>query len=167
MSRTEIHFTFLEAFGPNTIDLGMASDPPSPRGNFVRHNCLKLHYINHRIRHVSTLRVVALSCNSTITYVTLKTLKKHLVPIPTNSHKSCGHVITYLCTHFNVGRYMRVFNRYRFLLNMLLHVTYVIPWYQNMADLFLLVKRNEFWVLCNKTKTVNTPSDYINLMVKY
>ena len=35
----------------------------SPRGNFVHYNFLKLHYIRHKIKDVSPLRVAALTCN--------------------------------------------------------------------------------------------------------
>ena len=40
-------------------------------GNFVYYNFLKLQYISYKMRHVSPLRVQALSCNSNITYATL------------------------------------------------------------------------------------------------
>ena len=52
------------------LDLRLAIDP-SPRGNFLHYDFLKLQYISHKIRHVSPLRVEALSCNNNITYVTL------------------------------------------------------------------------------------------------
>ena len=45
--------------------------PPPPRGNFVHYDFLKLQYISHKMRHVSPLRVEALSCNNNITYVIL------------------------------------------------------------------------------------------------
>ena len=38
-------------------------------GNFVHYNFLKLHYIRHKIKDVSPLRVSALTCN--ITFYTL------------------------------------------------------------------------------------------------
>ena len=53
------------------LDLRLAIDPPPPRGNFVHYDFLKLQYISHKMRHVSPLRVEALSCNNNITYVTL------------------------------------------------------------------------------------------------
>ena len=53
------------------LDLRLAIDPPAPRGNFVHYDFLKLQYISHKMRHVSPLRVEALSCNNNITYVTL------------------------------------------------------------------------------------------------
>ena len=41
--------------------------PPSPpRGNFVHYDFLKQHYIRHKIKDVSPLRVAALTCNSTL-----------------------------------------------------------------------------------------------------
>ena len=45
--------------------------PCSPRGNFGHYDFLIQHYICHKIRHVSPLRSVALSCNIKIAYVTL------------------------------------------------------------------------------------------------
>ena len=45
--------------------------PPPPRGNFVHYDFLKLQYISHKMRHVSPLRVEALSYNNIITYVIL------------------------------------------------------------------------------------------------
>ena len=54
------------------LDFRLAIDPPPPpRGNFVHYDFLKLQYISHKMRHVSPLRVEALSCNNNITYVTL------------------------------------------------------------------------------------------------
>ena len=43
------------------LGLELAIDPPPPRGNFVNYNFLKLHYIRHKIKDVSPLRVAALS----------------------------------------------------------------------------------------------------------
>ena len=57
--------------GLKVIDLRLAIDPLPPRGNFVHYDFLKLQYISHKMRHVSPLRVEALSCNNNITYVTL------------------------------------------------------------------------------------------------
>ena len=42
----------------------------SPRGNFVHYNFLKLHYIRHKIKYVSPLRVAALTCNIMFYYIT-------------------------------------------------------------------------------------------------
>ena len=47
------------------VGLELAIDPPPPRGNFVHYDFLKLHYIRHKIKYVSPLRVAALTCNST------------------------------------------------------------------------------------------------------
>ena len=46
--------------------LELAIDPPPPRGNFVHYDFLKLHYIRHKIKDVSPLRVAALTCNITL-----------------------------------------------------------------------------------------------------
>ena len=47
------------------LGLELAIDPlPPPRGNFVHYDFLKLHYIRHKIKDVSPLRVAALTCNS-------------------------------------------------------------------------------------------------------
>ena len=50
------------------IGLELAIDPPSPppRGNFLHYDFLKLHYIRHKIKDVSPLRVAALTCNITL-----------------------------------------------------------------------------------------------------
>ena len=48
------------------ISLELAIDPPPPRGNFVHYDFLELHYIRHKIKDVSPLRVAALTCNSTL-----------------------------------------------------------------------------------------------------
>ena len=48
------------------IGLELAIDPPPPRGNFVHYDFLKVHYIRHKIKDVSPLRVAALTCNSTL-----------------------------------------------------------------------------------------------------
>ena len=52
----------------NCIGLELAIDPPPPppRGNFVHYDFLKLHYIRHKIKDVSPLRVAALTCNCTL-----------------------------------------------------------------------------------------------------
>ena len=55
---------------PGQLGLELAIDPPPPppppRGNFVHYDFLKLHYIRHKIKDVSPLRVAALTCNSTL-----------------------------------------------------------------------------------------------------
>ena len=48
------------------IGLELVIDPPPPRGNFVDYDFLKLHYIRHKIKDVSPLRVAALTNNSTL-----------------------------------------------------------------------------------------------------
>ena len=48
------------------IGLELAIETPSPRGNFVHYDFLKLHYIRHKIKDVSPLRVAALTCNITL-----------------------------------------------------------------------------------------------------
>ena len=52
------------------VDLRLTIDP-LPQGEFVHYDFFKLQYVSHTMRHVSPLRVEALSCNSNITYVTL------------------------------------------------------------------------------------------------
>ena len=47
----------------NSLRLALAIDPPSLRGNFVHYNFLILHYISHKMKYVSSLRVAALACN--------------------------------------------------------------------------------------------------------
>ena len=54
---------FLDIRFESHIDFGMAIDP-LPKGDFVHHDFLRLQYICLRTRHVSTLRIVALSCNN-------------------------------------------------------------------------------------------------------
>ena len=46
------------------LGLELAIDPPPPRVNFVHYDFLKLHYIRHKIKDVSPLRVAALTCNT-------------------------------------------------------------------------------------------------------
>ena len=63
LSLIQVDLTFLQ------IGLELAIDPPPPpppRGNFVHYDFLKLHYIRHKIKDVSPLRVAALTCNSTL-----------------------------------------------------------------------------------------------------
>ena len=64
------------------LDLSLAIDPPPPTwGNFVHYDFLKLQYISHKMRHVSPLRVEALSCNNKITCVTLEIVKNPLLQV--------------------------------------------------------------------------------------
>ena len=55
--------TFLDLLLSFSTDTGIepAIDPPPPRKNFVHYDFLKLHYIRHKIKDVSPLRVAALS----------------------------------------------------------------------------------------------------------
>ena len=48
------------------IGLELAIEPPPHRGNFVHYDFLNLHYIRHKIKDVSPLRVAALTCNITL-----------------------------------------------------------------------------------------------------
>ena len=48
------------------LELAIDPPPPPPRGNFVHYDFLKVHYIRHKIKDVSPLRVAALTCNSTL-----------------------------------------------------------------------------------------------------
>ena len=48
------------------VDQALAIDPLPTRGDFVHNNFLKLHYIKHKIKDVSPLRVEALTCNITL-----------------------------------------------------------------------------------------------------
>ena len=47
----------------NALGLALAIVPPLPRGNFVHYNFQILHYISHKMKYVSILRVAALACN--------------------------------------------------------------------------------------------------------
>ena len=67
MSLISPNFAVKSSFFPNfgQVGLELAIDPPPPpRGNFVHYDFLKLHYIRHKIKDVSPLRVAALTCNS-------------------------------------------------------------------------------------------------------
>ena len=51
----------------NKIGLELAIEPPPPhRANFVHYDFLKQHYIRHKIKDVSLLRVAVLACNITL-----------------------------------------------------------------------------------------------------
>ena len=43
----------------NSLGLALAIDPAPPRGNFVHYNFQILHYISHKMKHVSLLKVAA------------------------------------------------------------------------------------------------------------
>ena len=47
----------------NSPGLALAIDPLSPRGNFVHYNFQIQHYISHKMKYVSPLRVAALAGN--------------------------------------------------------------------------------------------------------
>ena len=68
--------------------------PPPPRGIFVHYDFLKLHYIRHKIKDVSPLRVAALTFN-----ITLFTLPpKIALNVPDNvSTMTCSFI--FACWH--------------------------------------------------------------------
>ena len=92
------------------IDLRLAIDPSPARGNFEHYDFLKLQYISLKMRHVSPLRVEALSCNNSITYVTLQIVKN----LGTNTKVSFFHtydtIISYLYHYFNSGKHLSLLN---------------------------------------------------------
>ena len=47
----------------NYLGLALAIVPLPTKGNFVHYDLLILHYINHKMKYVSPLRVAALACN--------------------------------------------------------------------------------------------------------
>ena len=47
----------------NSLCLALAIVPSPPRGNFVHCDFPILHYISHKMKYVSPLRVEVLSCN--------------------------------------------------------------------------------------------------------
>ena len=47
----------------NYLGLVLAIDPTSPRGNFVHYDFQILHYISHKMKYESPLRVAALAGN--------------------------------------------------------------------------------------------------------
>ena len=50
---------FIRHHDPVLLGLELAIDPLPPRGNFVHYDFLKQHYIRHKIKDVSPLRVAA------------------------------------------------------------------------------------------------------------
>ena len=46
----------------NSLGLALAIEPPSPQGNLVQYDFQILHYISHKMKYVSLLRVAALAC---------------------------------------------------------------------------------------------------------
>ena len=57
-------------FKCNSLGLVLAIDP-SPSGNFIHYDFQILHYIYHKMKYVSHLRVAVLACN-----IMLRTLPK-------------------------------------------------------------------------------------------
>ena len=47
----------------NSLGLVLAIGPSSPQGNFVHYDFQILHYISHKMKYVSPLRVAALAGN--------------------------------------------------------------------------------------------------------
>ena len=47
----------------NSLGLSLAIVPLPSRGNFVHYDFQILHYITHKMKYVSPLRVAALACN--------------------------------------------------------------------------------------------------------
>ena len=47
----------------NSLGLSLAIDPASPRGNLVHYDFRILHYISHKMKYVSPLKVTALAGN--------------------------------------------------------------------------------------------------------
>ena len=47
----------------NSLGLALAIAPLPPRGNFVHYNFQMLHYISHKMKYVSPLKVAPLACN--------------------------------------------------------------------------------------------------------
>ena len=86
-------FVFLDELGRGRLamflGLELAIDPLPHRGNFVHYDFLKQHYIRHKIKDVSSLRVAALTCN-----ITLYTLPpKIALNVPDNvSTITCSYI---------------------------------------------------------------------------
>ena len=55
----------------NSLGLALAVVRPPPGGNFVHYDFQILHYISHKMKYVSPLRVAALALHH-VTYVTCK-----------------------------------------------------------------------------------------------
>ena len=47
----------------NSLGLVLVIVPPPSRGNFEHYDFQILHYISHKMKYVSSLRVAALACN--------------------------------------------------------------------------------------------------------
>ena len=59
----------------NSLGLAMAINPTSPRGNFVHYNFQIQHYISHKMKYVSPLRVAALVGNIMLHSLPTKSIK--------------------------------------------------------------------------------------------
>ena len=73
----QIRFLHFEHLCIIHIGLELAIDPlppapPPPRGNFVHYDFLKLHYITHKIKDVSPMRVVAVCSHKQYRYHAFK-----------------------------------------------------------------------------------------------
>ena len=79
-------------FQVHTINRPWAGYRPPPRGNFVHYDFLKLHYLRHKIKYVSSLRVAALTSN-----IKLYTLPPQIaLNVPDNvSTMTCSYI--YAC----------------------------------------------------------------------
>ena len=56
----------------NSLGLALAIKPTPPRGNFMHYDFQIRHYISHKMKHVSPLRVTALACNIMLRMVPAK-----------------------------------------------------------------------------------------------
>ena len=65
-------FAYIVFYYKLGLELAIDPSPPPHRGNFVHYDFLKLHYIRHKIKDVSPLRVAALTCNSMLYTLTPK-----------------------------------------------------------------------------------------------
>ena len=47
----------------NSLGLALGIDRPPTRGNFVHYDLQILHFISHKMKYLSSLKVAALACN--------------------------------------------------------------------------------------------------------
>ena len=47
----------------NSLGLALAIESPSPMWNFVHYDFQILHYISHKMKYVSSLKMAVLACN--------------------------------------------------------------------------------------------------------
>ena len=66
------HTKIIKMSKVNSLDLELAIDPPPPKGNCAHYDFLIQHYISHKMKYVSPLRVAALACNITLRTVPAK-----------------------------------------------------------------------------------------------